>query len=29
MSMLLSFPGIEIAKGKGARYRLGPELEIW
>lgn len=22
-------PGIDIAKRRGARYRLGPELEIW
>lgn len=25
----LNVLGIEIAKSKGARYRLGPELEIW
>lgn len=24
-----TLPGIDIAKSKGARYRLGPELEIW
>lgn len=24
-----ALPGIDIARSKGARYRLGPELEIW
>ncbi|XP_023382282.1 glutamine-dependent NAD(+) synthetase-like [Pteropus vampyrus] len=29
LSLPLDTAGIEIAKQKGAKYRLGPELEIW
>lgn len=26
---VLFYAGVEIAKAHGAKYRLGPELEIW
>lgn len=29
LALINPLAGIDVAKSRGARYRLGPELEIW